>query len=176
MARGADAEQRFRAVFEEHYSLILVTCRRRLSDAEAAEDAAAEVFRIAWQKMSAGKTAVDLPWLYRTARNVVGNEYRRRTRSQALVEKAGLAASIVGHDAPDGEQQEVRDALSRIKKADRELLFMAYWEELSVAEMASILRVREQTLRMRLTRARQAVRDGLVLDRGEERKAVIADG
>lgn len=159
MVDRSDAESRFRHLYENHYAVVLVTCRRRLGALQAGEDAAAEVFRIAWQKISAGAT-IDLPWLYSTARNVVGNEYRRSRRSRTLVDRVqGLAPEILGSDVDAA--LDTRAAFARLRDADRELLFMAFWEELSLTEMAAILRLKEPALRMRLSRARRAFRDAL---------------
>ncbi|AYF97203.1 RNA polymerase sigma factor [Protaetiibacter intestinalis] len=169
----AEAEQLFREIYREHRSLILTTCERRLSDHHAAEDATAEVFRIAWQKILDGKR-VDLPWLYRTARNVVGNEYRRRGRAQALFDKTEELARVTGIATPE-RSIETLAALSRLRLDDREILFMAYWEDLSSSEMAAILRLRETTVRMRISRARAALRR--VLDQGTgEREEVTPVG
>lgn len=163
---------RFEALYREYYSLVLSTCERRTDDREAAEELAQDVFRVAWQRISEG-TEVDLAWLYVTARNMVGNEYRRRERATALAEKASadLAASS---QREYGAGDEVREAMSHLSDQDRELLAMAYWDELSGAEMAQILGVREGTIRVRLTRARAQLR--ALLDASGGDGDVRADG
>lgn len=155
MVDRSDTASQFRQLYLQHYSTIAITCRRRLGDADAAEDAAAEVFRIAWQRYQGG-TQITLPWLYRTARNVVGNEYRRQLRQHRLLEKA--KATGESEASEPGVDTEVRIALARVKKAERELLFMAYWEDLTTREIAEIFRINETTVRMRLSRARKSMR------------------
>jgi RNA polymerase sigma-70 factor (ECF subfamily) len=147
---------RFAEFYRANYSLILTTCERRLSDRKAAEDAAAEAFRVAWERAKAGKE-LTLPWLYVVARNLVGREYRRvrRMPSHFLVpaEPEGSASS--------DRALEVRAALARLKPAERELLFMAYWEDLTPDEMAEILGCSVPTLWVRLNRARTSLRQRL---------------
>lgn len=147
---------RFAAFYRETYPLILLTCERRLTDRKAAEDATAEVFRIAWQRHLKG-SELTLPWLYRVARNVVGNEYRRSRRARALEQKA---VQLVDADLDPAHDHglHVRAALARLKPRHRELLFMAYWEDLTASEMAQILGCSIPALWVRLNRARGALR------------------
>jgi RNA polymerase sigma-70 factor (ECF subfamily) len=149
---------RFAEFYREYYSLILTTCERRLSDRRAAEDATAEVFRIAWERANAGGE-LNLPWLYVVARNLVGREYRR-TRRASTQFPAAAEAPIEGSTSSD-RALEVRAALSQLKPAERELLFMAYWEDLSPGEMAQILGCSVPALWVRLNRARNALRQRL---------------
>jgi RNA polymerase sigma-70 factor (ECF subfamily) len=151
---------RFAAFYRETYPLILLTCERRLADRKAAEDVTAEVFRIAWQRHRKGGE-LSLPWLYRVARNVVGNEYRRSKRARALEQKASLLLPTDTEPELDRGLQ-VRAALARLRPRHRELLFMAYWEDLTASEMAQILGCSIPTLWVRLNRARAALRAQLI--------------
>lgn len=146
----------FAAFYRANYSLILTTCLRRLSDHKAAEDATAEVFRIAWERGTAGQE-LSLPWLYGVARNVVGREYRRSKRASLLLEEAVLAESV-GVRATGDRALEVRTAVAELRAAERELLFMAYWEDLTPEEMAEIVGCSVPTLWVRLNRARKSLR------------------
>ena len=149
----------FAVTFREWYPLILTTCERRLGDHTAAEDAAAEVFRIAWQKFQDGVEPT-LPWLYGVARNVVGTEYRRTSRAAALVQRAE-GEGLVAAQPDDPRGLEVRIALAALRPADRELLFMTYWEDLTPDEVAAILEIKVSSVWMRLTRARAALKKQL---------------
>lgn len=149
----------FAVVYREWYPLILTTCERRLGDLAAAEDAAAEVFRIAWQRFA--DVEPTLPWVYGIARNVVGTEYRRTTRLAALVQRSEGESLIAAQLPDDPRSLEVRLALAHLRPADRELLFMTYWEDLAPAEVADILGIPVASVWMRLTRARAALRKQL---------------
>ncbi len=54
-----------------------------------------------------------------------------------------------------GDRDRLRRALSRLSDADRELLTLVSWEELTPAEAARALGIAPGTARMRLSRARQ---------------------
>jgi RNA polymerase sigma factor (sigma-70 family) len=149
-----DAAALFSDLYRTHYPPILSTCIRRLGSRDAAEDAAHEVFRIAWQHYDPREDNVDLAWLYVTARNVIGNEYRRFARSRvALSRLEPLSADEQSADALD-----LRAALTRLRASDRELLYMAYWEDLSAQEIGSVLGISAPAVWVRMTRARDALR------------------
>lgn len=151
-----DHAERFAAFYQEHYSLILTTCIRRLRDRATAEDAAADVFRVAWQRFPE-KEDPSLAWLYVVVHNVVGNEYRRAARAQALRDRLGQVAL----DSANRDGEEVREAMGTLRATERELLYMAYWERLSGDEIASVLRISVPAVWVRLTRAREALRRAL---------------
>ena len=119
------------------------------------------MFRIAWQRFA--DVEPTLPWLYGIARNVVGTEYRRTTRLAALVQRSEGESLIAAQLPDDPRSLEVRLALAQLRPADRELLFMTYWEDLTPAEVAEILGIAVASVWMRLTRARAAL--GKKLDR-----------
>lgn len=155
MTRDEDAASRFSALYRAYYPVILSTCVRRLGNRQLAEDAAHDVFRIAWQHYP--KENLDVAWLYATARNVVGNEYRRLARSGAAL--ARLEPAEAAQTSTDA--LEVRTAMTRLREADRELLYMAYWEDLSAQEMGEILGISPAAVWVRLTRARTLLRQML---------------
>lgn len=160
-----DPEGQFSAFYRANYSLILATVERRLSDHATAEDVTSEVFRVAWAHHADGNT-LTLPWLYTVARNVVGNEYRRSARSAALTAKTKeLYSDLHGHEGDSAA--DTRRAMMRLKEADREILFMAYWEDLTGAEIAAILDCKVPTVWVRLNRARSALKNELAILAGQ---------
>jgi RNA polymerase sigma factor (sigma-70 family) len=156
-ASGSPAE--FEAFYRAHYSVILATLNRRLSDYGTAEDVASEVFRIAWSHHQEGGQ-LGLAWLYTVARNLVGNEYRRAARSTALRLKAQSNVADAAEE-PHDTGADTRRAMMKLREADREILFMAYWEDLSGSEIAEILGCKVPTVWVRLNRARAALRTHL---------------
>ena len=151
----------FASFYREHYSLILATVGRRLNDHSTAEDVTSEVFRVAWSHYQTGGE-LSLAWLYAVARNVVGNEYRRTARSAALRAKAAAHAAD-SIDVTDDTGADTRRALMKLREADREILFMAYWEDLTGGEIAQILGCKIPTVWVRLNRARTALRAHLAV-------------
>ncbi|MFC6356338.1 RNA polymerase sigma factor [Luethyella okanaganae] len=146
----------FTDFYTENYSLIHTIMQRRLGDVAEAEDLTSEVFRIAWKHHCDG-AALTLPWLYQTARNVVGNEYRRTARSVALIDRASVNADSSGSADAD-EKLDMQRALRALGDSDREILHMAYWEDLNGKEIAAILDCSVATVWVRLSRARASLK------------------
>ncbi len=105
--RLATVRDAFEELFRLYHPVIVVAAYNRLSNQGDAEDAAAEVFGAAWRLRADAMSVFTLPWLYGTLRNVVGNEYRRRSRSAARVEKA--IETAVGHAHDEGADDDARD-------------------------------------------------------------------
>lgn len=152
--RGRDAGA-FRAFYRAHYGLILTVAEQRLDSPEAAEDAVSETFQVAWRRYTGG-AELTLPWLYQILRNVIGSEYRRLARSRRANKRLGDDKMVA--DPPDDTKIDARAALRQLPERDREVLYMAYWEDLTSEEMAGILGTSRGAVRVRLTRAREKLR------------------
>jgi len=148
----------FSEFYERHYSLILSTAERRLDSLHDAEEITTEAFRIAWQHYLKGND-LSLPWLYRVVRNLIGNEYRSRSRKAALHEK--LVADFNPTTQVYDSLAEVRDAIEDLSPSHREVLMMTYWEELTAPEVSGILAIPATSVRARLVRARRALKAAL---------------
>lgn len=158
MVSGRARADEFRAFYRAHYGVILTVAEQRLDTRQAAEDAAADVFQVAWRRFRDEGATLSLPWVYQILRNVVGTEYRRRERARRAVDRIADGASDPWQS---DARVDVRDALGRLPERERELLFMAYWEDLTHDEIAGILGITPGALRVRLTRARARLRDAL---------------
>ena len=157
-----DPALRFERSFRHSYAEITAYCRRRCPPGEA-DDAAIEVFAIAWRRRD------DLPpepedrlWLFGVARRVVANEARAARRREGLLRR--LRDEPVRHSPGDEATTEaVRAALRELSRGDRELLLLSAWEGFTVAEIASVLGVPARVVSVRLHRARKRL--GRLLER-----------
>ncbi|MCP4867246.1 MAG: sigma-70 family RNA polymerase sigma factor [Proteobacteria bacterium] len=101
------------------------------------------------------------PWLYTIVRNACRDAAARRKH----VAKPGLIVEAVAARAPSALAQlesqraeaKVRAGLARLSDAQREVLVMRHFEDLSYAEMAELLEVPIGTVMSQLYRARQAL-------------------
>lgn len=164
MVSGA-REARFERIFRAHSNEILGYLARRTEPTEDAADLMSEVFATAWRRVD------DLPpgdetrlWLYGTARKVLANHRRSRTRRDRLAGQ--LREALVHHvrtGAADGADPRVRAALAGLPDGDRELLTLTAWEEMTPAEIAVVLDLSPATVRTRLSRARTRLRAALAV-------------
>ena len=155
----SEFDRRFTVLFERHHDEVLAYCTRRIPRTEA-DDAAAEVFAIAWRRIDEIDRENVRPWLYGIARGVLANRWRSLKRWTRLTRKvSGLAATL--SDSPDvvvirrERDAEVIDALNGMKATDREVLILAAWEELSAPEIATVLGISTSAAAQRLHRAKR---------------------
>jgi RNA polymerase sigma-70 factor, ECF subfamily len=148
----------FDALYRRWHGSVLAYARRRVAEPD---DLVSEVFTAAWRHR-ARVPDPPLPWLLRTASNLsmhAARGDRRRSRLHAKVssERLGQAAD------PDHAEAVVERAsasttvlvsLQTLSAADRELLRLVAWEQLSTAEIAFVLTCSEAAVRVRLHRAR----------------------
>lgn len=115
-------------------------------------------------------------WLFGVARRVLANEWRGQRRRSRLFDRLVATISAVGPPVDDSfrEHADVRDALTSLAELDADILRLAYWEELTPAEIAVVLEMKPATVRSRLTRARQRFAVAYAERSGVQRSA--ADG
>lgn len=165
----ADAIQRsleeprvFEVVFDRHFATIHRYVRHCL-DADAAEDVAAETFvrAFAARERYVASTPDARAWLFSIATNLVRDEVRRRGRATGLGQRLSLQrpSEKAASDLPDAE---LHDALMILREAEREVLVLFAWAELSYEEIAQATGAPIGTVRSRLNRAREHLRELLV--------------
>jgi RNA polymerase sigma-70 factor (ECF subfamily) len=156
---AADRE-RFEEIYTGTRSAVLAYLIRRTGTVEDAADLLSEVYLVAWRRIGAVPRGSEARlWLFGVARRVLANQ-RRRVRSEVELAAAIETALRTGPSAhevarPDGGREaEVVDALAALSPADRELLMLSGWEELTPAEIAVVLGRPAGLIRVRLHRAR----------------------
>lgn len=140
-------------LWHEHGDRIFAYAARRVGLSHA-EDVMAEVFIVAWRHRDK-RPKRELPWLYGVARKVVSEHYRSQNRWEHLVDRIRQEhGQFVGFD--DGPDiTNVLGALAQLNDADREIILLIAWDELTPSEVAMIVGVSGSVLRMRLSRARR---------------------
>ncbi|WP_159097635.1 MULTISPECIES: RNA polymerase sigma factor [Actinomyces] len=157
----SDAVETFQQIYTDHQPHMLAIARQRLGQQAVAEDITAETFRIAWQHHISGGE-VSVPWLYKTLRNLIANQYRRHERDTKYFDS--MSGTQDAHESIETAIDDsilVRQAMRSLSADDREILRMAYWEELTRSEMASVLDITTVAVRVRLLRAKKRLRAAL---------------
>ena len=154
---------------------LLAVARRILRSEDDAHDAVQEAFLSAWRNLASFEGGAKLStWLHRIAVNaaLIRLRSRRRRREQPIEELLPVFAEDGHHaervapwPAPEEcplESRErralVRECIEALPDAYRIALILRDIEGLDTAEAAAALGIREDALKMRLHRARQALR------------------
>jgi RNA polymerase sigma-70 factor (ECF subfamily) len=161
--------ERFAVLFDRHAPRIHRYIARR-AGRQAADDLVAETFLVAFRK----RRRYDLshpdagPWLYGIATNLIGQHRREEIRQFRIRQAAIPELSAPGH--ADRVATEVTAvtmraalaaALASLPGGDRDVLLLTAWEQLSYDETARALDIPVGTVRSRLHRCRERVREAL---------------
>jgi RNA polymerase sigma factor (sigma-70 family) len=156
----------FMAIFERHFAAVVLYLRRRLAPSTA-DDLASDVFATAFSRRHAYDVSWPdaRPWLYGIAANHLRNY--RRAEERALeahfrYQPAGAAAGPLEQILSTSIEPETSRALLDLSPADREVLLLFAWADLSYEQIALALALPIGTVKSRLNRARSAVRCALV--------------
>ena len=161
-ARDTLRASRFRSLYETSHADVVRFARRRAGP-DVAEDVAHEAFLVAWRRLD------DIPvdhgaaraWLFTAARNCLLNDRRGAARRDALPIRLASDRIDGGADSADGEvslRLDLQAAWPRLDPAHQEALSLAIWDDLSSTEAGRVLGISGAAYRIRLHRARSALR------------------
>ena len=157
--QGNDArlEKAIRANTED----LLRYLRRRLASPEDGADVLSESLAIAWRKRAAlPKDDGCRPWLFTVARNTLLNARRSSRRRTAATNALRTHLDIIQQmtGVPSEEALDVRAAVARLPKDQRELVELVHWDGLTIAEAAAVVGIPASTARSRYASARTLLR------------------
>jgi len=166
-------ESAFEQLVERHQKRVFRLLLRMMGDRDEAEDVTQETFLSLYRH---GQTfrceSLFSTFVYRVAANAALNRRRSLGRTRARMQKLAERQAAGDHlpseprgpeDAAEGGELtgHVRDALNTLPTAHRTPVVLYDIEGLSYGEIAEVLGVAEGTVKSRIHRARQALRDEL---------------
>ena len=175
-------QDRFRSAYEAHARALLGYALRRTATPADAADVVAETMLTAWRRLDAVPDEPDtILWLYGVARNVIANGDRTMRRQRRLAEKLRSQLDDVLEDPPVADPSlaaQVAAAMKALTPVEYEVLTLTATEQLSPAEIAVVLDMKQNTVRTHLHRARNKLRSALTTDASEEssKRAKRSDG
>ena len=135
----------------------------RRTDPETAADVLGDTLLVAWRRFD-DVPEQPLPWLYGVARNCLANAERGvRRRARLAARLAEQPADVEGAGAAEAEA--LLEALEQLGDVERELVRLWAWEQLTPAEIAIVVGLTPNAVSIRLTRARQHLRELLAAPR-----------
>lgn len=170
LSTARERQEAFDALYRAYYARVLAYVRRRVSP-DAAQDAVAETFCIAWRRLDAVPNEA-LPWLLAVARNVLANERRSIVRGKNLVDalRAEESARAGAEEEPSASLHDILQALEQLSLDDQETLKLVAWDGLSMADAATVVGASATAFRVRLHRARRRLEASLNADEAPPRR------
>jgi RNA polymerase sigma-70 factor, ECF subfamily len=161
LSESRTVEQRIEAAVREHAQLVFKICYAVVRNHHDAEDATQEVFLRIWRNASRLKEIEDLrSWIARIAWNVAIDRKRRPPEQQIDEHFEVSQTASAERDVITGQMLVLLErAIAKLPRKEREVLILASVEEMSMAEIAQVLGASEATVRGRVFRARQQLRE-----------------
>jgi RNA polymerase sigma-70 factor (ECF subfamily) len=149
------AQEAFEELFQRYRRPLYGFFARRLRDAARAEELTQELFlAVIKAQIRYEPRALVRTYFYGIGLNLVSAERRNQARRESMDSGWKETGS-----SPSDAAIWVRSALEKLEEMDREVIMLREYEELSYAEIASLLRLPVNTVRSRLFRARMALKE-----------------
>ncbi|MEV4758142.1 RNA polymerase sigma factor [Micromonospora sp. NPDC049559] len=165
-ARIRDGDPRaFAELFDEYSRAVYNHAFRLTADWSVAEDVMASTFMEAWrlrERIDSDGGSLR-PWLLAIATNIARSHVRSNRRYRAAI-RAQEPAEPDHADAVAGRVDDRRrllatvSALAHLRRTEREVLSLCFWQEMDYETAAKVLGVPVGTVRSRLSRARARLR------------------
>ncbi len=158
----------FGQLFDRHATVVFRYLVRRVG-VDAADALLGDVFRVGFEKRATYdcERPNAWPWLYGIATNLIA--HHRRSEARRIHATVRLLTRRPPSDDPTEQVAarldaadlwpRVADALAHLPDGERDALLLYVWEELSYDEIATALGVPIGTVRSRINRARQKLRE-----------------
>ena len=162
-------ERAFNEAVNEHTDYLLRLCYMYVKDWQAAEDIVQDVFLTYYAKFEQFEERSSLKtYLVRIAINKCKDylkswRYRKMTLTNQFF---GAKKDRQNHEEND-ERLEIANAVLKLPIHLREVIIHYYYEELSVLEVSTLLNLSDNTVKTRLRRARQLLKEQLTNDEWE---------
>jgi RNA polymerase sigma factor (sigma-70 family) len=157
----------FGLIFDEYARAVYNLGLRLTANWSAAEDVVSLTFLEAWRlkaRIDPGGESLQ-PWLLGIAVNVCRNQARASRRHQAAMSRIppppavpDFAEELAGRLDDTAHLRQVANALSGLRRSEREVIALCVWSGLDYATAARALGVPVGTVRSRLSRARRRLR------------------
>ena len=144
----------FGVLYERYHSAMVALAYSVLGNRDLADDAAQETFAIACQKLGTlrrrDKFAV---WLASICRNTARNILRSKGEAAILTAQSYSEDIEMGAERRDA----IRQAVWKLRSAERELIVLRYYNGFSQAQISSVLDISPSAVNGRLVRAKRKI-------------------
>lgn len=152
IAIAAGESQTFEQLMADQLDVSFRLAVAILGDQDDARDATQDAFIAAWRELPRLRDpAKATSWLQRITINAAISRLRKRARDRAASE--GLSRQTPNH-VPDDEtvvrRESLRVALWQLNPEQRTVLFLRYYEDLTVEQIATRIGIRQGTVKSRL--------------------------
>ncbi len=167
LADAGITKEEFSAIYDSHAEKIYRFIYYKTLHRETAEDLTSHTFMNALEHMDQfdPKRGSITVWLYRIARNLIIDHYRRKRSTVDIDDVWDLASG----DDPASEVhdsiriEEVKAALGKLPREQRDIVILRIWEDMPYKEIALVLEKSESACKMTFSRVMARLREELAV-------------
>jgi RNA polymerase sigma-70 factor (ECF subfamily) len=157
----------FEETFESEFASLHRFLRRRVGESTA-DELAAQTFATAyagWERFDPSRPV--RPWLYGIAANLLRHHWRSERRMLRAYARTGVDPVVSDEDETverldaNAQHRLLAAALAQLRPQEREILLLHAWAELGDSEIAAALSLPTGTVKSRLYRTRERLRNHL---------------
>lgn len=157
--KDGTGESAFAELYERHSQRIYAYCRRFLDGEETANDVFQETFVRFYKSASADREMTNLPaYLLRIARNLCVNAIRKQ-KDHSSFEEYMYEDFDQHHNGTEELMDLIKSALNQLEEKYREMFVLREYDGMSYAEIADATNESVSTVKVRIFRAKQKIRD-----------------
>ncbi|MDE2399682.1 MAG: RNA polymerase sigma factor [Patescibacteria group bacterium] len=151
----------FIELYDTYGDAIFRFCYFKTGDREVAKDLAQDVFIKVFNHLKKEEVGSHKSFIYTVAKNTVIDFWRK---SKSITENSlpdGFFESIAAKDNMETylDYSIFLSLLDKLSPSDREIIVLRYVEDMSPKDMAELLDERENTISVRVSRAREKLRE-----------------
>lgn len=153
----------FALIVQRYQSKIAALAYRMGVESSGIEDVVSEIFLKTYKNLNQYRSEFAFTtWLYRISTNhIIDHTRKKREFATPETEWPSDHDTFQNHSSME-RAGHVREAVARLPAKYRKVLSLRYLEEREVKEIASILEIKEATVKIRLMRGRQKLRDAII--------------
>lgn len=167
-------ERAFEKLFRSYAPRIFRYAMMHLNDQTKAEEVVQETMLAVWKgaKNFAGRSQVS-SWILGIARNKALDHIRARRREPESLEEKNVDRRVSAQPTPDqiahkeAQNELLRRALAKLAPEHREVILLAFYNDLSYSEIAQMLHCPEGTVKSRVYYAKEQLKKLLSTAGGE---------
>lgn len=176
LRQGLSREANYRLLFERYHDQVYRFFRRRGMSQEDCRDLTQDVFVSVYKGLKGLRDQTHFhSWLFQIARNILKNELERRGAKKRTGAKLTFEEQSVSAEPQDATQKaspmetllekerrkKLADAIEGLPPQMRRCIQLRVLKGLSVAEIASVMRISINTVKAHLHQARKALKEEL---------------
>jgi RNA polymerase sigma-70 factor (ECF subfamily) len=154
--KNKKAEELFNSLYDTHADAIFRFCFFKTGDREIAKDLTQDVFIKVFNYLVKGEEILnEKTFIYAIAKNVVIDFWRKKKAVNERDLPEDFMSSVPSQSNTEvfAEYQIFLSLLDKLSPSDREVIILRFIEDMSSKDMAELLRERENTILVRISRA-----------------------